>query len=130
MPTTNNSQHKGGRIWVIWKSSKFNVDILDNTAQTVHLKIRDLDDSKDLNITFIYGFNFNNERDGLWHSLEKYVSLITLPWCVCGDFNNVRHFDERIGSVVTPNEVRGFQDCISNCNLSDLKTIGSFLHLE
>ncbi|XP_074318654.1 uncharacterized protein LOC141655473 [Silene latifolia] len=43
-----------------------------------------------------------------------------------GDFNNVLHMDERIGSSVTYAEVKEFQDCVDSCGLGDLYASGAF----
>ncbi|XP_074267211.1 uncharacterized protein LOC141590522 [Silene latifolia] len=43
-----------------------------------------------------------------------------------GDFNNVLHSGERIGSDVTLAEIRDFQLCVDKCGLYDLVTQGAF----
>ncbi|RAL38081.1 hypothetical protein DM860_000775 [Cuscuta australis] len=38
-----------------------------------------------------------------------------------GDFNTVLHMDERIGgNPVSLEEIKEFQDCLTNCGLEDL----------
>ena len=35
---TNYNQHKGGRIWLIWDSKLFDIDILNTYSQCIHVR--------------------------------------------------------------------------------------------
>ena len=45
---------------------------------------------------------------------------------MCGDFNNVLHLNERIGSTVTLDEVEPFRMCITRCELQEHASQGPF----
>ncbi|XP_074298560.1 uncharacterized protein LOC141629460 [Silene latifolia] len=68
----------------------------------------------------VYGFNRVVERIPLWQSLESMKHMASGPWVVMGDFNNVLAMNERVGSVVTASEMKGFQDCVDECGIMDL----------
>ncbi|XP_074301468.1 uncharacterized protein LOC141632860 [Silene latifolia] len=48
------------------------------------------------------------------------------PWIVCGDFNNILGYDERIGSVVTEVDIKRFLECTQTCDLADISAHGVF----
>ncbi|XP_074266616.1 uncharacterized protein LOC141589895 [Silene latifolia] len=123
---TNNSAAEGGRIWLLWNPGLFDVDILDVSAQTIHTKITNRGAQKQFHFTIVYGYNKLAQRSDLWKSLGQYSVQIAGPWIVGGDFNNVLHPLERIGSDVTLAEIRPFQQCLLHCDLTDIKAIGSY----
>ncbi|XP_074265657.1 uncharacterized protein LOC141588101 [Silene latifolia] len=48
------------------------------------------------------------------------------PWGVCGDFNCVLNFNERIGREVSWADIAEFRDCVTVCGLMDIKGQGAF----
>lgn len=124
--TFNLSICKGGRIVVGWHPSIFSVDILAMTSQLIHLKAELVGSHKSFNCTYVYGFNEAAERVALWKDLQSIANRITLPWIVLGDFNNVLHFNERIGAPIREKEVKPMRTCFTYCGLTDLKSIGHF----
>ncbi|XP_074301068.1 uncharacterized protein LOC141632419 [Silene latifolia] len=101
----NNDVREGGRIWVVWDNSMFDVIVLVKTAQ---------------------GAALNADRKELWQSLLDFHSSLQGPWMVMGDFNNVLNMDERIGAPVTLAEVKDFQECVDACGLYDLSSTGAY----
>lgn len=61
----------------------------------------------------------------LWKTLCDISDGSTRPWLVGGDFNNILHTEERIGSRVNSNETSPFKNCFVHCVLKDLKYKGS-----
>ncbi|OIT19075.1 hypothetical protein A4A49_65809, partial [Nicotiana attenuata] len=66
------------------------------------------------------------ERASLWHDLQILGSHIQIPWLISGDFNNVLTTKDRLGQLMTTNEVHDFKQCIDNMQLTPLKTKGCF----
>lgn len=62
------------------------------------------------------------DRRKLW---VEGLNVEASPWLVMGDFNYIRHDEERMGgqprSRMTMEE---FNTCINNCRLVDLKSFG------
>ncbi|XP_048493226.1 uncharacterized protein LOC125493756 [Beta vulgaris subsp. vulgaris] len=74
----------------------------------------------------VYGMNDAQERLLLWLDLQRISKGVTGAWLVGGDFNNVLHLNERIGSPVTLDEVMDFRQCLRNCELQEQVTVGPF----
>ncbi|XP_074288245.1 uncharacterized protein LOC141613412 [Silene latifolia] len=47
-------------------------------------------------------------------------------WAICGDFNSVLNYNERIGREVVWTEIGDFRECIDYCGLTDIKGQGAF----
>ncbi|KAF3678887.1 hypothetical protein FXO38_03029 [Capsicum annuum] len=116
--TTNLSQHKGGRIWVLWKPGIYEVEIQVVTTQMIHSKVRHIGTNKVLWFSLVYDFNDIRIRRDLWSNLKAVLGTICEPWAVMGDFN-VLNFNKRVGSPVRYSEIKEFSDCGSKCVLQD-----------
>ncbi|XP_074283135.1 uncharacterized protein LOC141607680 [Silene latifolia] len=122
----NNEVREGGRIWVVWDNSMFDVIVLIKTAQVLHLSVTCVQNNFTWQCSVVYGFNKNADWKELWQSLLDIHSSIQGPWMVMGDFNNVLNMDERIGAPVTVAEVKDFQECVDTCGLYDLSSTGAY----
>ncbi|XP_074267357.1 uncharacterized protein LOC141590687 [Silene latifolia] len=100
----NNDIRDGGRIWILWNPSIFNVSIIKKEVQVIHLHVSHLQSGYNWVCSMVYGCNKDSDRHDLWNSLVQMKAICVEPWIVMGDFNNVLHFDERIGSSVTAAE--------------------------
>ncbi|XP_074291884.1 uncharacterized protein LOC141618698 [Silene latifolia] len=116
--------HPGGRIWILWKNNKVDIEVLDMGAQYMHLNVKDLNTDQCFRATFIYAFNKVEERASLWQDLIR-LNVIG-PWIVLGDFNNVMYANERLGKMVKDDEMVPFQSTVNRCDLHDMKSTGSF----
>ena len=76
--------------------------------------------------TFEYVFNDQQSRHELWSGLKQVHSRGVGVWLVLGDFNVVSHTEDRIGSVVRRFEITPMLDCITECQISDVKAIGRY----
>ena len=54
-----------GRIWLAWNPAVFDVGVLQVTEQLIHYRAHPLSTSKKFCITFIYGFNQEQQRQTL-----------------------------------------------------------------
>ncbi|XP_074266082.1 uncharacterized protein LOC141588544 [Silene latifolia] len=123
---TNNAVSENGRIWILWDDNVFDVEALSIEPQVIHCRITYRPTACWWWMSYVYGFNRLNDRDPLWDSLEGMHTNLQGPWMVCGDFNNVLGYDERIGSVVTDNEIKGFMECVEKCEIADIPAHGAF----
>ncbi|KAK9750638.1 hypothetical protein RND81_02G209900 [Saponaria officinalis] len=123
---TNNACHEGERIWLLWNPILFDVEVLDTTIQSIHVRVKDKCRKLVFLLTTVYGLNKMEERRALWHSIRSYGVGCTDPWIVWGDFNNVLFPNERIGYVISWAEIRDFQQCLDSVDLLDAKLTGSF----
>ncbi|XP_048492374.1 uncharacterized protein LOC125493253 [Beta vulgaris subsp. vulgaris] len=123
---TNYQCHKGGRIWLLWLPSKFVVNIIECTSQFIHCDVLQLNSGKKWFVTMVYGLNDSKDRKQLWEGLKKLSKNVNEAWVVGGDFNNVLHLNERIGSAITLEEVMEFQQCLRTCSLQEQTNTGPF----
>ncbi|XP_074301623.1 uncharacterized protein LOC141633025 [Silene latifolia] len=124
---TNSSLHKGGRIWLMWDPSSYDVTIFDIQVQSIHTKVVDKVRRKEFWFTMVYGMDKLSDREPLWDSLRKYHSGLNGPWLVGGDFNAILASNERIGGApITNAEMRPLAQLAHDCQLTDLSAKGSF----
>ncbi|XP_074315902.1 uncharacterized protein LOC141652260 [Silene latifolia] len=124
---TNSSLHSGGRVWLIWDPNSYEVHIQDITIQNIHAQVFDKTSKKTFWYTVVYGLNKYAEREDLWRSIRNYNCSIADPWLICGDFNVILNWNERIGgAIVTNAEIQPLKNLVHDCNLSDLKATGAF----
>ncbi|XP_048492953.1 uncharacterized protein LOC125493541 [Beta vulgaris subsp. vulgaris] len=77
-------------------------------------------------VTMVYGENDVAIREELWRDLERISKFVKKAWVIMGDFNSVLNLGERLGSVVTLEEVGSFRKCTRICKVQDLPTSGPF----
>ncbi|XP_074265751.1 uncharacterized protein LOC141588195 [Silene latifolia] len=122
----NNVFHNGGRVWLIWNPGFYSVTILSVSSQVISAKVVENGSGDSFYFSVVYGFNEDDLRGELWEHLSTFHDNYPGPWVVCGDFNNVLHFNERIGREVTWNEIAAFRECVDYCGLQDLTGKGAF----
>ncbi|XP_074314918.1 uncharacterized protein LOC141651091 [Silene latifolia] len=124
--TTNNSFHRGGRVWVIWNPSIFQVDFVNYSAQCINMRVAEVTSKKRFCLSMIYAFNDLQARVSLWEQLINFASDVDGAWAVCGDFNCVLSHSERLGGTSIDAEIDAFQGCLNRCGLVDSPAKGSF----
>ncbi|XP_074283489.1 uncharacterized protein LOC141608037 [Silene latifolia] len=123
--TTNCSWHKGGRIWIFWRSQCFDIQFLAYDAQFIHMMVHSKTDGKKFLLAMIYAFNGLHERIELWNFLKGVATHCTDPWLWLGDFNTVLSPIERLGKHTTNAEMEHFQECVSLCCMEDTIATGA-----
>ncbi|XP_074277799.1 uncharacterized protein LOC141601417 [Silene latifolia] len=123
---TNCSLHKGGRVWLIWQPSLFDVMILQYDPQFIHTKVHIKATNKFFFLTMVYAFNDGNDRVDLWHKLVSFASNCHGPWALAGDFNTVISPDERLGGNIKQEDMEDFIDYLDKCGMSDIAATGAF----
>ncbi|XP_043697190.1 uncharacterized protein LOC122647970 [Telopea speciosissima] len=75
----------------------------------------------------VYALNSLEGRMELWREISGIASGVVEPWAVMGDFNTVRHQNEKMGGdAIHQGVVDEFNSCIFNSGLADLKWRGEF----
>ena len=121
----NYDHHSNGRIWVGWDPSIWKVGLLSSSDQQMTCNVEFLEKHLAFIVTFVYAQNKPHHRLPLWDALSSLSSVITLPWCVTGDFNCVLSLDEVLGGREhwTP-AMESFKDCLHTSGLGHIKSIG------
>lgn len=93
------------RIWVLWDPEKVIVEEIAKGKQYIHCKVTFLENKKEIEVTFLYAFNVDTEREELWSALIQLSENMQLPWVIMGDFNTNMMHEERCrgGEVVAEN---------------------------
>ncbi|KAK9716199.1 hypothetical protein RND81_06G217600 [Saponaria officinalis] len=74
--------------------------------------------------TFVYASNDGLVRRDLWDALGR-LSLMARDWIVLGDFNVVRHMEERVSShLPLLSDIMDFNQCGLSCCLDDIQGTG------
>ncbi|OIT33042.1 hypothetical protein A4A49_12963 [Nicotiana attenuata] len=119
----NYNAHPNGRIWLLCKSN-VNIQILVIDDQFIHCEIHETNSNFKAMETVVYASNDSTQRNQLWRKLIQIGTNIQDYWLLSGDFNNVLHTDDKIGTPVTQAETQGFQDMINTLQLSQVKSLG------
>ncbi|XP_048492970.1 uncharacterized protein LOC104891364 [Beta vulgaris subsp. vulgaris] len=91
------------------------------TSQYVHYIVTPNQGQSNFWCTFVYGFNDSQSRIELWAGLKDIAGKCQGPWVVLGDFNAISSVDDRLGSPVRLSEIGPMVECMSVCELMDIK---------
>ncbi|XP_060195078.1 uncharacterized protein LOC132624291 [Lycium barbarum] len=117
-----------GRIWILWKAADIQVTIEETHDQLILCHVQDRKTDFQSHIAVVYGKNTIEERKSLWAELARIGSIITTPWCICGDFNTPLSIEDRVGGQqVTQYETNDFRQMVDTLNLTDMKATGRVL---
>lgn len=76
-------------------------------------------------LTVVYGKNTTEERKRMWEGLLRVGSSITIPWCLCGDFNTPLTYTNMIGAQnVAGHEIKDFLHVMESLKLTNMKSTG------
>ncbi|XP_075092462.1 uncharacterized protein LOC142172690 [Nicotiana tabacum] len=78
-------------------------------------------------LTVVYGFNKLEQRRELWKNLQQISTIVTSPWLVAGDFNDVLYTSDRLScNPVSFAETQYFSSCLQQTALSELPWHGEY----
>jgi len=78
-------------------------------------------------LIIVYGENFLSRRESLWKDLQHISGYVQGHlWLMAGDFNTARYTNEKVGGrTLNIGQLVPFNDCVTHCNLSDMRSKGS-----
>ena len=121
---TNADASSTARIVVFWNPATVYVELIESSAQALHLFVSSLISQYSFMISFVYGFNTISVRRALWGDLRRWNS--SCPWMILRDFNSVlSSTDKHNGGAVSLYETSDFCDCCSDLGLHDVNFTGS-----
>ncbi|KAL3329033.1 hypothetical protein AABB24_036239 [Solanum stoloniferum] len=122
---TNSANNVRGSIWVVWNPGVINFTTVENFAQHIHGQVEMQGSKMKFQFTAVYDLHSITARIPLWTTIHQLSTHIPDPWLIMGDFNSILTTEDRpIGSQVQSSETRDFQECITDCNLTELATVG------
>ncbi|KAF7843712.1 reverse transcriptase [Senna tora] len=113
-----------GGMWLLWNEDAVKVTIGGFAFQEIHasIKVNNLDPFL---LSCVYASPDRARRKILWENMKNLAATHSLPWLVCGDFNEVMSQDEKWGiRPASDSRIREFKDCVDTCGLFDLGYVG------
>lgn len=75
----------------------------------------------------VYGANRRGARAQLWSDLASLPIASSEPWVLLGNFNDVKHVDEKKGGIgIDTSATQDFNDCLDTLEIFYLSCKGSF----
>ncbi|XP_074283475.1 uncharacterized protein LOC141608024 [Silene latifolia] len=102
------------------------VQLLYSSQQQITVSVTETCSRDSFWFTVVYGSNYDTDRIQLWQELKDIKDNCHETWCVGGYFNNLLHFNERLGIPVLWSELEEFRMCVDYCELWDIQAKGSF----
>ncbi|XP_062094104.1 uncharacterized protein LOC133800158 [Humulus lupulus] len=113
-----------GRILLIWKANLVKIDILQESDQLLHSRVRLLGRNHDFCLSIVYGSNNLETRKLLWSDLST-VQRPIKPWILLGDFNVVFNMDDRLGGrPISVKEMEDAHQWLALGMATEMKTLG------
>ncbi|KAF7807601.1 uncharacterized protein G2W53_039762 [Senna tora] len=107
-------------LWILWDSNNVRLTVVIHTFQEVHA-IMEVQSHSPFLASFVYASPILDKRRCLWKNLSSVAEHNSLPWVVCGDFNEMLHPDEKWGgNPATLGRIREFKECVERCEVVDL----------
>ncbi|GLT49358.1 hypothetical protein SLA2020_229210 [Shorea laevis] len=117
------SQGRAGGLWLFWKSSLVDLEVLSSTNQAVHCFVKQ--QRLSFFTTFAYVQPHITMKNEFWSFLHDVASTITGSWVVMGDFNDIATVDE--ASPKATNRfvsTRRFREHLEACALFSKESLG------
>ncbi|XP_021991518.1 uncharacterized protein LOC110888295 [Helianthus annuus] len=125
--TSNGGQcDKGTRIIIGWNPEVFDVMVLNQTSQVMHVQIWFKGDGKMVFYSIVYAANYYVTRRDLWQQLSMQKVLVgNQPWIVMGDFNSALNIEDKsLGASLISAGMREFQNCVDDIEVFDINSSG------
>ncbi|XP_060211803.1 uncharacterized protein LOC132639368 [Lycium barbarum] len=107
-------------------NENIDVDILEETAQQITVKLFFQELHKNMVVTMVYAKCDKEKRVNLWDCLCNLLATMSMPWLIGGDFNVILNEEEKIGGLpIFPQENEDFASCVNSGELSEVNFKGS-----
>ncbi|KAJ8435425.1 hypothetical protein Cgig2_013923 [Carnegiea gigantea] len=121
------SSGKNGKGWTGQLNTLQRPQLLKQTRRFIHTRVTQLLSHKNFCATFVYGFNYEQQRKPLWEDLETISHQMQEAWCVLGDFNTILRKEDRMGGdEVEDYELQELQSYLDSCKLTETPYSGAY----
>jgi len=90
--------HSGG-IAVLWNNGTIHASILLKEQRAIHMLVHDTENSKNSIISGVYAPTQTKDKNAFWERLTRMNTIIDVPWCLMGDFNELASANDKLGGV-------------------------------
>ncbi|KAI9074822.1 hypothetical protein K1719_043246 [Acacia pycnantha] len=87
---------RSGGLIMAWKSNCVRIQVLQTDRQFIHVRCSPVGSTEFL-LTAVYAIPNPTLKASLWRELTCLSSLISMPWVVIGDLNDILRSTERTG---------------------------------
>ncbi|XP_026410101.1 uncharacterized protein LOC113305236 [Papaver somniferum] len=115
---------RSGGILIIWNPNKLMLENYIIGSYTVNIQFKNCFDNFVWLLSGAYGPCSAVERRVMWRELKLMYNIWELPWCLCGDFNEVRYMRERMGCNIVSRGMKDFNKFCGFLELIDLPMTG------
>ncbi|GLT36563.1 hypothetical protein SLA2020_109330 [Shorea laevis] len=117
------SHGRAGGLWLFWKSSLVDLEVLSSTNQAIHCLVRQ---QRLLFLsTFVYVQPHTTMKKEFWSFLQDLALSITGSWVLIGDFNDIATVDEASPRATNRfNSARRFREHLDTCSLLSKDSLG------
>ena len=116
--------HSGG-IWVLWNNKNILANVLLKEERAIHMLVFDVSSQQFSIVSGVYVPAQPNQKDAFWSHLKSLNSVIDIPWCLIGDFNELeRHTDKTGGPPVQQSRITRLPSFLQFCNAVTLPVQG------
>ncbi|XP_028099607.1 uncharacterized protein LOC114299136 [Camellia sinensis] len=112
-----------GGLICIWDPDVFHLSDYCSSRNFILLSGK-AHNSFDCVLVNIYAPNDVIWRKALWVTLLNLKTIFVNPWCLGGDFNEIRNVGESIGVSRRDRGMQEFNDFIDNCEVVDVQMLG------
>lgn len=114
-----------GGIWCFWNQAITQIRVLGFTAQTITLRIAGEHYKNKWLLSLVYASPTASIRELFCDYMEQLSRMITIPWCILGDFNQVIYQkDKQGGRAVRGNAAERMRLMFDRCGLMETKFVG------
>ena len=113
---------------MLWNGSpSFKVEIITHSEYSIHALVKVSFPSLSFLLTTVYASPNFNKRKFFWNYLQNLANVVSLPWVLLGDFNDMISDDEKMeGLPVNRNRISAFRNCMDKCGLIDIGFEGPY----
>ncbi|XP_071712791.1 uncharacterized protein [Rutidosis leptorrhynchoides] len=112
--SVKNTVGRSGGLLTIWDCSSFIVSQAFEGEFYIAIKGKFVGYETDVVIVNVYGPHMDEKKRRFWTELDAFLRLNNISWVVGGDFNEVRHDDERLNSTFYARRAVLFNEFVIN----------------
>jgi hypothetical protein len=111
---------RSGGLALFWRHNR-DLEIFNYSKSHIHAVVKDAEGLPFWQFTGFYGNPDSARRGESWALLRHLKTLLPLPWCCAGDFNEIVEQSEKEGGAFRrESQMVGFRDALEACGLCDL----------
>ncbi|XP_077252794.1 uncharacterized protein LOC143892217 [Tasmannia lanceolata] len=114
-----------GGILVMWDQSKWEIHDSWVGQYSISIVLGQVGNKDVITFSGIYGPTHRTAKHQLWAELTLIRNKWGNPWCLGGDFNEIRRVEERLGCSRTSQNMLAFSDFIAETELIDIPLMGA-----